>query len=332
MTQAFVTFLGQTPEVSKEEAASLLEHIDTFEQPDAYPNRASTIDSPDADTVNGAFLAYGDTVPSELDVRTARPHLFHAYYDDGRVHVQFRTTREAFEDFLDAVEHCLDVTDLHVGAKDHRKHNFDIQFRTEADVKLDELSIPTDWLVRTHDYEDRDERLIRLTLLEQLNLTESTDELTDRLAEVQDLIIDLTTTDEPTPDRSSPESVLEAFYTMSDRADLETQRQLQSFVSKLAHPAGIFAHVDNISPTDETVLDVDVEITDDQPNEEELAAWIDGRSQLRMVADETTSARLADSESVIVEAAVRVETNGEHRVETKEHLLAVVDGAWALVR
>lgn len=329
-----VTFLGRTPEsVEPAAAVEILQHIDDYDPPDDYPNRVSNIESLDADNVEGALFVFGDSVPEEFDVQKAQPHLFHAEYEDGRVHVNFRTTMESLLDFLPLLDHCLEVTDLQVGADDHDRENFDIQIRTDYLVDVDEVEAPVGWMLRAQHDGDAGSSLLRFTLLDTPVLTDSTQPITEPLGDIHTVRANLTRRTDVSPDRSSPASLVEDFYTIDENPNLTTQQQLQEFVNDLAHSEGLFAHLDEVDPKEEsTVLDMEVSVMEADLDGDAVQEWIDDHPQLRMFVADDAAATIAMGEVAVVEAELHLEVDGEEDTEVNEHLLATEDGEWKLVR
>ena len=331
--ETLVTFMGQTPPVDESEALAILEHIEAYDPPEPYTNRVSNIDGLEADAVERGFLFFGDGVPTTFDVQQVKPHAFHAEYDDGRVSVDFRTDLDHLADFLDAIEHVLELTTLQVGLEAHNRQNFDVQFRTNYLVDVRDIETPTGWMVQARTNEERGQSIVRLTLLGEPVLEDSTAPITDEIADARSVSDQLDETLDVGPAMDSPTSTVEEFYRMDANPAVDSDREVRSFFEAMAHGDGLYAHLEEFDVQDDTnLLTLDTAVVDDPLDEAAVAEWLADRPVASQFIDGENIEALAAGGVTVVEATAEMEIDGQRQTERKEHMVAREDGDWKLVR
>ncbi len=342
--QVGITVRAFTPSISPEEALRILGQIAEYEEADDFPTFIADVEEKSPEDARHAGVIFGDSPPEAQNIEDAEPNIFVATYDGEQVTVDLKAEVDKIESYLNLLEHVLGATELRVGVDISESDSLNAVFRTRTKVDTDKVDRPDDWLFASFDEEDGHlmhmkpfQKDISMTLDSKDSMKpvrEAVDEILD-VAEQVSTVVEQAESEMPEPpELSSPTAPVEALYAVQEEVDLENQEAVSMYLGFFAHSRGVYVHADDVSPEQGTSLSgIGTEITKRGLDESEVDDWVAAHEGLSIFVEPDDVSAIAQVDNAVVEATISLDTEGGgNEQQASEHLVALEDGDWKIVR
>lgn len=311
-------------------ARTILEEIATAEPEQPLASRVSGSDSIPEERADGTTVAFADHEPDAFDPSRTDAHAFWVSSVDDHLEVGLKTGFDALSAALDLLGQVLAMTEIRVGVPDAPDTRFDVQVTVPDTFDADELEVPDNWMKAS--YETTQGKHLKFSAFEGL-VVEAVDDVEGDLRAVEETLGEFLAVVSREPASAAPTDPVAELYHSPGYDDLETEQALNQFVALLAHPRGVYAHLDDFTPkADHALHSLDTTVLTEDLDRSELADWIADDEMATYVLDEDDISALAGTDTALVQATLDLTVDGDRQEQTNVHLVATEDGDWKLVR
>lgn len=324
-----ISFRGRTPPIETDLIDRIFDRLHRHDLPDRYSFVVEG-DEADPEEAADAVLGYSDHVPASFDVTEADPHLFRATAVNDRITVELKTDSDRIDDFRPLLDIILEETTLQVGIENDQTLHAWVE--TDYIVELEDIDTPSGWMSATQPSEIGSR--VKLSLFDGFTLEETSDQLQESLAAVDQALAGVRKSLETKPTTDSPVDPVREFYEITINPELDDPAEMVRFVRQLAHSRGFYAQMEEVDPKKDTELvSLETEVYLEDLDESVVSRWFEEHPAPQLFIGEDDIAAIGNSDGVaIIRTTLTLESNGDIEEQKNEHLVATEHGEWKLVR